>query len=144
MSSMGEDTGPVPSNESAMVPANQDGGAILGTIGDISYDARAVHVPGRSFPIAGSVWTVRDQSRSERVMPSWAIICAIVFFLFCFLGLLFLAVKETRVSGYVEVEVRQGANFHVTQVPAVGPQTLTWANSAVNHARSVAAWAAGN
>lgn len=40
--------------------------------------------------------------------------------------------------------IRQGANFHVTQVPAVGPQTLTWANSAVNHARSVAAWAAGN
>lgn len=132
-------------HEDSIVPAaDAQASQVMGTIGDISYDAQFVHVPGRSFPIAGSVWAVRDQSRSERVMPSWAIICAIVFFIFCFLGLLFLAVKETRHSGYIEVEVRQGNNYHVTQIPSVGPQTLTWANTAVNHARSISAWATGN
>lgn len=117
------------------------GSGLLGVIGDISYDSSTVNVPGRSFPIAGSVWSVRDMSRSERVMPGWAIVCAIVFFLFCFLGLLFLAVKEERYTGYVEVEVRNGRDFHVTQVPMAGPETLTWANQMANHARSVAAWA---
>lgn len=127
-----------------LVPGRQGGGDILGTIGDISYDSTTVYVPGRSFPMAGSVWTVRDNSRTEQYMPSWAIICAILLFFVCFLGLLFLAVKETRVTGYVEVEVRQGNHYHVTQVPAAGPQTLAWANNTVNHARSVAAWATGS
>ncbi|GAA8849474.1 hypothetical protein DUHN55_30060 [Helicobacter pylori] len=143
MSAMNDDTGPVARTAGEVVPAGQPGGGqILGVLGEISYDSQAVHVPGRSFPIAGSVWTVRDMSRSERSMPSWAIICAIVFFIFCFLGLLFLAVKETRYTGYVEVEVRRGSDYHVTQIPVTGPQTLSWANSMVNHARSVAAWAA--
>lgn len=142
MSETGDGTAPLQRFESALVPA-QGGSEILGVLGDVSYDAHSVHVPGRSFPIAGSVWTVRDVSRTERFMPTWAIICAIVFFVFCFLGLLFLAVKETRYEGYVEVEVRQGSNYHVTQVPVVGPQTLVWVNNMVNHARQVAAWSTG-
>lgn len=32
----------------------------------------------------------------------------------------------------------------IPQIPSVGPQTLSWASTAVNHARGVAAWAAGN
>jgi len=138
-------SGGEPHDRGELVPAGPpESGGVLGVIGEISYDTQWVNVPGRSFPVAGSIWTVRDVSRTERFMPSWAVVCAIVFFLFCFLGLLFLAVKETRYSGYVEVEVRNGKDYHVTQIPVTGPDTLTWAHQMVNHARSVSAWAAGS
>lgn len=141
---MSEEMQPQPSGSSEMVPAFGGGSSILGVLGDISYDAQSVHVPGRSFPISGSVWTVRDMSRSEQTTPSWAVVCAILGILFCLIGLLFLLVKETRYVGYVEVEVRRGPEYHVTQIPVAGPQTLMWANNMVNHARSVAAWASNH
>lgn len=126
-------------------PVGQPGpgsdGAILGTIGDISYDATTVYVPGRSFPIKDSIWTMRDMSRIERTIPAWAIVCAIVFALMCLIGLLFLLVKEERYVGYAEVEVRNGRDYHVAQIPVTSAATLPWVSQTVNHARSVAAWA---
>jgi hypothetical protein len=132
---MGELVGP-----NAMPPRPHQ--QIVGTVGDISFTPTTIHVPGRSFPMAGSVWTVRDQSRTERYMPTWAIVCAIVFALACLLGLLFLAVKETRVVGYYDVEVRNGPEYHVTQVPA-GGMPFDRVRQVVDHARSLSAWAAG-
>ena len=45
----------------------------------------------------------------------WAIVLAIVMFPF---GLLFLLVKEPRVTGWIEVTVRSAPIAHVVSIPA--------------------------
>ena len=42
---------------------------------------------------------------------------AVIFAMACFLGLLFLLVKEEATTGYVEVRVQQGQFVHVTHIP---------------------------
>ncbi len=49
----------------SMVPYGaqpQDAHHLLGAVGDISFSAHTVNVPGRSFPMAGTIWNVRDMS----------------------------------------------------------------------------------
>jgi hypothetical protein len=53
---------------------------------------------------------VSNQTFATEVIPVWAIVLAIIFFVFCLLGLLFLLVKERRVHGAVQVGV-QGPGF---------------------------------
>lgn len=115
---------------------------IVASIGDISFSARTIHVPGRSFPMAGSIWTVRDNTMVTRQMPQWAWVGVIVGILFCGLGLFFLLVRETVVSGYIDVEVRNGSDYFVTQVPARNSLgTLGQVRQLVDYARSLSAWA---
>ena len=47
-----------------------------------------------------------NQTFVTEAIPAWAIICAILFFIFCLLGLLFLLVKQRRVNGAVQVGVQ--------------------------------------
>ncbi|KGN39161.1 hypothetical protein [Knoellia subterranea] len=122
---------------------NPGPGDIVGSVGEISFTPTAIHVPGQTIPMAGSTWIVRDQTRTERFLPTWAIVCAIVFFLACFLGLLFLAVKETRIVGYYEVEVTNGPRRYVTQIPAT-QTTLAHVRQNVDYARSLSTWAEQN
>ena len=49
------------------------------TIGDIGVTRTWVVTPNGNAPVAGSRWIVLDQSRTEKKIPTWAIICAIVF-----------------------------------------------------------------
>jgi hypothetical protein len=130
----------------SMVPYGaqpQDAHQLLGTVGDISFSANSVNVPGRSFPMAGTIWNVRDMSVTTTRIPGWAIVCAILFALFCLLGLFFLLVKETTTTGYVEVEVRHGADYHVSQIPVQGTHTIMQVRQIVDYARSLATWAYG-
>lgn len=122
-------------------PGPADLTAQVGTVGDISFTPLTIHVPGRSMPMAGSIWTVRDQSRVETRIPAWAIVLAIIFALACLLGLLFLLVKEKTVVGYVEVEVRTPADFHVCQVPVSSQQDIMTVRSIVDYARTLSTWA---
>ncbi|GAA1104969.1 hypothetical protein [Nocardiopsis composta] len=121
----------------APVPA---GGPTLTTIGDIAVTQTEVITPAGRFPIKGSVWTVTDMSRVEKTTPVWAIIVAIlVFWWTCLLGLLFLLVKEERVTGHIQVTVQGGGTYHSTMVPALGRATGAHVAQQVNYARSLAA-----
>lgn len=109
------------------------------TIGDIGVSPSWVVTPNGTAPLAGSQWIVQDRTFTQRSIPAYAIILAIIFAFACLLGLLFLLIKEDRMTGYVEVSVRSGNLFHVTQLPAQSPQAVLYARQLVNQAQSMAA-----
>jgi hypothetical protein len=110
----------------------------LFSIGDITVSQSSVTVPSGRFPLRGTSWTVQDSTQTTQSIPAYAIVLAIVFFLFCLLGLLFLLIKETKYSGFVSVSVTGPGLFHTVQFPP-GPQSSAWATNMVNHARGLAA-----
>jgi len=116
---------------------------ILLSIGDIGVSRSWVVTPNGSAPLVGSQWIVQDRTITQRSIPTYAIVLAIVFALACLLGLLFLLIKEDRMTGYVEVSVRSGNLFHVTQLPAQSPQSVLHARQLVAQAQSMTA-AAGS
>ena len=63
---------------------------------------------------------------------------AIIFALFCLIGLLFLLVKETYTTGYFEVSVNSGSLYHVTQLPVSHPANVAQIRSLVNQAQTLA------
>lgn len=77
--------------------------------GDISISEHWLITPAGTAPLAGTQIFVTDMTREDRVIPAWAIIFAIIGFFFFFLGLLFLLVKETRTSGFIQISVTNGA-----------------------------------
>jgi Double zinc ribbon len=109
----------------------------LVTIGDIVVTPTQVITPTGTRPITEVSWSFQDMSQTQQAIPTWAIVCAIVFFLFCLLGLLFLLAKEERTRGWVQVTV-QGTNFvHTVQVPVSSVQMVSDINARVNYARSI-------
>jgi hypothetical protein len=113
----------------------------LSTIGDITITQSWVVTPAGTFPLRGSVWTLTDMSRTEEYMPTSAIVLAIVFFVVCFLGLLFLLMKSYRTVGFVQVTVNGGGRFHSTMIPVHSPQHVQAVMQHVNWARAMAAQA---
>ena len=87
------------------------------TIGDIAVTEDSVITPNGSGPLRDAQWIFTDMSRTETKIPTVSIVLAIVFALFCLIGLLFLLMKEKVTSGYVEISVRVGDIFHKTQIP---------------------------
>jgi hypothetical protein len=112
---------------------------ILLSIGDIGVSRSWVVTPNGSAPLAGSQWIAQDRTYTQRSMPTYAIVLAIVFAFACLLGLLFLLIKEDRMTGYVEVSVHSGNLFHVTQLPAQSPQAVLSARQLVAQAQSMTA-----
>jgi hypothetical protein len=119
----------------AMMPSGQP----LTSIGDITITQTEVITPAGRFPIKGSIWTVNDMTQTSESTPAYAIILAVLGFLFCLIGLLFLLIKERRVTGYVQVTVQGNGVFHSTMIPARGYQTAQQVMQQVNYARSLAA-----
>lgn len=113
------------------------------TIGDIACTATDVLTPAGRAPINAATWTFTDMSRTTRTIPVWAVVCAIVFFLFCLLGLLFLLAKEDRTDGWVQVTVQAPGLLHVTQIPVTSPMAVADISARVNYARSLAFQANG-
>ncbi len=66
---------------------------------------------------------------------------AVLLALACLLGLLFLLVKETRTTGYVEVTVRTGDVLHMTQLPVSSPDDVARYRHMVSYAQGLAAQA---
>jgi hypothetical protein len=92
---------------------------VLVTIGDMSVTQFHVITPNGTHPLNSTSWYVTDNSTYEQAVPQWAVILAVVgFFFVCFFSLLFLLVKETRTSGFVQVTVQGQGWAHVTQLPA--------------------------
>lgn len=117
----------------------QDGGYAqpLVTIGDITVTADGIVTPAGKLPLKGAVWTVTDMSRTEEKIPTHAIVLAVVFLVFCFLGLLFLLMKERTTAGHVQVTVNSGEKFHSTMIPVHDPMAVHHITQQVNYARSV-------
>ncbi len=82
--------------------------APLLTLGDIAVNGDTIVSPAGPMPLRGAVWTATDMSRTEERIPPHAIVLAILFFLLCFIGLLFLLMKERTTTGFVQVSVNSG------------------------------------
>ncbi len=102
-----------------------------------------MYTPSGSKPLGEVQWTVTDLTVSTQEIPTWAIICAVVFFLLCFLGLLFLLVKETVTKGSVQVSVSAPGFAHTTQIPVSALAQVADINARVNYARTLAVAAPG-
>ncbi len=124
-------------------PPTSQTAAFAVTIGDIGVTTDLIVTPNGNAPLAGSRWIVLDQSRTERKIPTWAIVLAIIFALACLLGLLFLLVKEDRTTGYVEVSVMSGSLNHVTQIPIRNEGEIAQVRQRVHQAQTLAAAAQG-
>ncbi|ESU48275.1 hypothetical protein K7395_12460 [Streptomyces filamentosus] len=113
------------------------GGVPVLSIGDITVMNDAIVTPSGSMPLKGAVWTATDMSRTEEKIPAHAIVLAIIFALFCLIGLLFLLMKEKRTTGFVQVTVTSGGRHHSTMIPAMGPHTFPAIMGQLNQARSM-------
>lgn len=111
---------------------------VLLTIGDISLTRTEVILPHGRFPLRGSSWTVQDSSNVTQSIPVYAIVLTVIFFFFCFLGLLFLLIKETKYNGFISVTVVGEGFYHSVQLPP-GPQMGGWVAHQVGQARAMAA-----
>ena len=111
-------------------------------IGDIRVSATTITTPNGVAPLKGSTWIVLDQTTVYTRIPPYAIILAIVFAVFCLLGLLFLLIKEEIISGYVNVTVSSGGLQHTTQVPVRNAWEVAGVRASVAHAQALAAAAA--
>ncbi|KJY22618.1 MULTISPECIES: hypothetical protein [Streptomyces] len=117
-------------------PAAPVGGAGF-ALGDITVAGDQIITPSGPMPLRGAMWNATDFSRTEEKIPPHAIVLAIVFFLFCLLGLLFLLMKEKTTTGYIQVTVTSGGRHHSTMIPAVDANTYHWVMSQLNHARAL-------
>ncbi|MGW5369937.1 hypothetical protein ACWER6_13410 [Streptomyces sp. NPDC004009] len=113
------------------------GGAVLLAIGDIMVTGDQIVTPAGQLPLRGAVWNATDMSHTEERIPPHAIVLAVVFFLFCLLGLLFLLMKEKRTTGYIQVTVTSAGRHHSTMVPARDPATFPAIMGQINYARSL-------
>lgn len=113
------------------------GGAPLLSLGDITVVGDQIMTPAGPMPLKGAVWNAMDMSRTEEKMPTVAIVLAVVFFVFCFLGLLFLLMKEKQTTGFIQVTVTSGGRHHATMIPATRPDTIHWVMGQLNYARSL-------
>ncbi len=111
---------------------------VLFTIGDLGITEHWIITPAGAVPIAGSRWHGTPVVTTTRTTPGWAIAGAIVFFVACFLGLLFLLVKTTRTSGYYDVQVEAVGLQHSIRLPVWDLGQVTQCDALVAHARQLA------
>lgn len=113
--------------------------AVLVSIGDIVCTQHEVITPSGRAPIGSVVWSFTDMSRTTRTIPTWAIVCTVIFFFFCLLGLLFLLAKEERTDGAVQVVVQGPGYLHQTMIPVFSVFQVQDFAARVNYARSISA-----
>jgi hypothetical protein len=118
-------------------------GQVMVTIGDIVCTNTSVITPSGQAPIGSVVWSYTDMSRTNRGIPTWAIVCTVIFFFFCLLGLLFLLAKEERTEGSVQVVVQGPGFLHQVQLPVGSVLQIQDYAARVNYARSLSASASG-
>lgn len=107
------------------------------TFGDIAVMQDQIVTPSGPMPLKGAVWTATDLTRTEEKIPTVAIVLAIVFALFCLVGLLFLLMKEKQTTGFVQVSVSSGGRHHSTMIPAADQNTFPMVMAQLNTARAM-------
>jgi hypothetical protein len=127
-----------PQPGAAMVPATPaHNGTPLVTIGDITVIGDSIVTPSGTLPLRGAVWNATDLSRTEEKIPAHAVVLAIIFFLFCLIGLLFLLMKERTTTGFIQVTVTSGGVHHSTMIPANNPMAFQAVMGQIAYARSI-------
>ncbi|MBN2622182.1 MAG: hypothetical protein JXA83_02380 [Acidimicrobiales bacterium] len=111
----------------------------LVTIGDVAVSQTEYATPAGTFPLARTQWIVQENVHTTQGIPTYAIVLAVLFFLVCLLGLLFLLVKEERTAGYVQVTVQGHGTFHATQIPVHDRMQVGDIHQRVNYVRSLVA-----
>jgi hypothetical protein len=114
----------------------------LVAIGDISCTQDEVITPSGTGPIGELTWTFTNMSQTWRTIPTWAVVCAVVFAVFCLLGLLFLLAKEDKTQGWVQITVQAPGFVHTVQLPVYTPYQVTDYAARVEYARSLTTAAA--
>ena len=104
-------------------------------IGDIAVSDTRVQTPVGIFPLKGTTWRVSNQAYMTESIPAWAVVCAIVFFVFCLLGLLFLLVKEQKLHGVMQVTVDGPSFSHTTLIPVYNQAVIYNINAYVDWIR---------
>ncbi|MEV6481551.1 hypothetical protein [Streptomyces sp. NPDC051576] len=112
-------------------------GGPMFTLGDIAVNGDTIVSPAGPMPLRGAIWTATDKSRTEERIPPYAIVLAIVFFLLCFVGLLFLLMKERVTTGFVQVSVNSGGRHHSTMVPVQSRDQVFHILNQVTYAQSI-------
>lgn len=87
-----------PSSRVSDGPAEQP----LVTIGDIVVSRNWVVTPSGTQPLRAVTWSLSDMTTTSTGIPTWAIVCTIIFVWFFLLGLLFLLAKETKTQGSIQ------------------------------------------
>ncbi len=95
--------------------------------------------PSGRYPLAGSTWIVSNNTMMTESIPAYAIVLAIIFFIFCLLGLLFLLIKERKVTGFMQVSLQGPGLYHMTQVPVSHPGQIVDVEHRVGYIRSLIA-----
>jgi len=111
----------------------------LVTVGDIAVTPSAVLTPSGRYPLGGSTWIVSNNTMMTESIPAYAIVLAILFFIFCLLGLLFLLIKERKVTGFMQVSVQGPGLYHMTQIPISHPGQIVEVEHRVGYIRSLIA-----
>ena len=76
---------------------------------------------------------------STESIPSYAVVLAVVFFLVCLLGLLFLLIKERKTTGWMTVSVQGEGTYHATQIPVSSPAAVADVEGRVSYIRGLVA-----
>jgi hypothetical protein len=109
----------------------------LVTIGQIVVTPTRVVTPSGTVPVSSVSWSFQDLTRTSTAIPTWAIVCCILFVLVCLLGLLFLLAKEERTEGWVQVTVQGPGLLYNEQIPVSDVRQVMDLNARVNYARSI-------
>ncbi|WP_433664994.1 hypothetical protein ACQPW1_24165 [Nocardia sp. CA-128927] len=112
---------------------------VLVTVGDVACTATHVMTPSGQHPLAGTNWIVTNQTSVDQRIPSYAIVLAVLLMVFCLLGLLFLAVKEEKIQGFVQVSVQGPGFYYATQVRITDRAQVIDTERRVNYIRSLVA-----
>jgi hypothetical protein len=115
------------------------GEPVVARFGRITVTDTVVRTSTRVFALRGSVWRTFDYWQRRRVTPDWAVVLAVLgFFVVPFVSLLFLLVKEERVSGVLQVAVWDGVRQHAVDLPVRSPVELRNWRRQVDYVRSLA------
>lgn len=136
---------PVASTTDVVVQARND--SVIGhagtepvmvQIGEIACTQNWLMVPGSTVPLSGCDFQLRESVTVQRRIPPYAIVLAIIFFMACLLGLLFLLIQEDVLSGSVEVTVSKpgGPKFNAS-VPVRSQRDIDEVRSKVDYARAL-------
>lgn len=117
----------------SLVP--QDYEPVQVRLGDISVSDTRVQTPYGAYPLRGTTWLVTNQTYVTESIPAWAIVLAIIFFVFCLLGLLFLLVKERRLYGALQVSVQGPGLWYSTYIPVTNEPQIFHVNNSVDWIR---------
>ncbi|MFC9436314.1 hypothetical protein [Nocardia sp. NPDC057030] len=112
---------------------------VLVTVGDIGCTGTQVLTPSGQHPLAGTTWIVTNQTTVDQRIPSYAIVLAVLLMVFCLLGLVFLAVKEEKIQGFVQVSVQGTGFYYATQVKITDRAQVFDTEQRVNYIRGLVA-----